>query len=137
MPLTAGQLRILILLLSEDFPGAVELRKQVLWAESVEYGSARFYLRVSSSAPKAAVETRTPVEAHYDPEKARNILGVAAWDAGSGFSSEYWLHVENGYLHQVEHVAALLEGADNTQDLDLLGYEVLVRRWYPLREGEA
>ncbi|CAN7266400.1 hypothetical protein [Knoellia sp. LjRoot47] len=78
---------ILALLLSVDFPGVVELRRQ---AESVSASREGMIidLWVSADSPRATVTSRTPVQAVVD---------------GEGYDGGLLLFVDDGRLSALEY----------------------------------
>ena len=96
---------ILDLLLSVDFPGAVELRQQ---AESVTAESEGMIvtLAVSAASPRATVVSRTPVQAVVD---------------GDGYDGGLLLFVDEGRLSALEYWWVTEERPDVLPPLTAIG----------------
>lgn len=96
---------VLDLLLSVDFPGAVELRQQAT-SVSAEREGMIIDLIVSDGSPRAAVVNRTPVQAVVD---------------GDGYDGGLILFVDDGRLSALEYWWVTEERPDVMPPLTAIG----------------
>ena len=96
---------ILDLLLSVDFPGAVELRQQAV-SVSAEREGMIIDLVVSAESPRATVVNRTPVQAVVD---------------GDGYDGGVLLFVDDGRLSALEYGWVTQERPDVMPPLTAIG----------------
>lgn len=99
---------ILDLLLSVDFPGALELRKQAA-SVSAEREGMIIDLIVSAESPRATVVNRTPVEAMVD---------------GDGYNGGLLLFVDDGRLSALEYWWVTEEPPDVMPPLTAIGVPI-------------
>jgi hypothetical protein len=121
-------------LLSEDFAGCVELRKQIPYCTTRALPGVEntFEIRVDPRAPKAEVEVYVPAEAHYRNMERSQALRLSG---GPGALIAILLHVgDDGYLQEVEQEFAVPPELFGPVP-DITEFELRIREWTFLEGG--
>lgn len=131
---SAEQLRILCFLLSEDFSGSVELRKQIPYCTTRALPGVgnTFEISVDPRAAKAEVQVYVPAEAHYrNMDRSRSL----SLSGKGGPLIAILLHVgDDGYLQEVAQELALPSELFGPVP-DITEFELRIREWTFLEGG--